>query len=341
MRVGIKSSISQLLPRLRADCHHYPLLHDLFHQNQLIFEELQDISCENNYEIIVADPGLISSRLDHSFHNLKWLQSTFAGVNRIMEDSTRDDYILTRIGEGFGPQMVEYVLGWILTFQLKIPLSMKQKEMSTWDQTPYLTRGTLENQTIGILGTGNIGAAVARGCRNLGMKPIGFCRDPKPYIESNSSTFDLYTNSLETLISQSAYIVNTLPSTPNTKYLLNSQLFSSSRNPQLPPPIFINIGRGDVISSSEIINSVSSGSLTAAVLDVFETEPLPSDHPLYTTNGIYITPHISALSTANIVSTNFLKNLEIYLQFRGRGLDTPHSALQDSLHYVVHRTKGY
>lgn len=341
IRVGIKSSISHLSQRLRVDCQSYSPINDLLVRNQLIFEDLDAGSCENDYKIIIADPGLISSKLDRSFPNLIWLQSTFAGVNRVMEDSSRDNYVLTRIGDGFGPQMIEYVLGWILALQLRIPSSIQQKDKCVWDQSSYVTRGTLENKTVGILGTGQIGSALAIGCRKFGMKPIGFCRDPMRYITNNSDVFDLYTNSLDTLVSQSAFIVNTLPSTPETKYLLNSTIFSSNIHNQSTPPIFINIGRGDVISSSDIIHSLNSGYLSAAVLDVFETEPLPSNHPLYSTPGVYITPHISALSTSQIVSDNFLKNLVLYLQLSDGNSDPPLLELKNSLNYVVDRSKGY
>jgi phosphoglycerate dehydrogenase-like enzyme len=385
--VGIKSTIPRLGQKIKANCAKIPSLNQLILQNKLIFEEIQekDENYENNCEILLADPGLVSKRIDHSFHNLKWMQCTFAGVNRLIDDSTRDDYILTRIGEGFGSQMTEYILGWILSLQLRIPTAIEQQRRGEWNASPYLTRGTLVNQTVGILGTGQIGSSIAQSCRLFGMKTIGYCTNPSRYIHTTDSTlpFDQYTDSLETMICSSDYLVNTLPSTPQTKYLLSYPLISSilrSQSLSTPPPdsstisprqarlrslVFLNIGRGDIISSTDLIQLLDNGHISVAVLDVFEEEPLPSTHPLYRlaaasggspqSGVVYLTPHISALSTPEIVSQNFVKNLSVYLELHAHLQPTcnddssPHvpstdlflRTLSQRLAHVVDRRKGY
>jgi phosphoglycerate dehydrogenase-like enzyme len=367
LTIGIKSTIPRLGQVIRSDCAKIPLIHELILQNNLIIKEFNEEDPQDtNCEILIADPGLVSTRIDNSFHNLQWMQCTFAGVNRLLNDSKRDNYILTRIGEGFGPQMVEYILGWILALQLRIPTAIEQKTQVEWNPSPYLTRGTLVNQTVGILGTGQIGSSIAQACRSFGLKTIGYCTNPSRYSgrhSVDSHPFDLYTDSLETIIGSSNYLVNTLPSTVHTKYLLTFPLISSilqspslSLSPSdpsspsplpLPPPlpprslIFMNIGRGDIIASSDLIQLLEHGHISAAVLDVFEEEPLPASHPFYQWQGggagagavgdrggaLYLTPHISALSTSEIVSQNFLKNLKIFLEV--------HSSLSSQLPYPV------
>jgi phosphoglycerate dehydrogenase-like enzyme len=362
IKVGIKSSISQLGNVIKSDCSKISILNDLILNQQLVFEDLT--RNDSNCEILIADPGLVSTTIDTSFNNLKWMQCTFAGVNRMIDDSRRDNFILTRIGEGFGSQMTEYVLGWILSLQLKIPTAFQQKEKREWNPSPYMSRGTLQEKTIGILGTGQIGSAVAQGCKGFGMKTIGYCTNPNRYT-SSSSPFDLYTDSLETLLTNSHILVNTLPSTPTTRYLLTYSLLSSLLSPPSPQSshpdssqsdhslphlspgaiTFINIGRGDVISSSDIMQLLSEGFLEAVVLDVFESEPLPSDHPLYSAKGVYLTPHISALSTSQIVSQNFIKNLLKYLEYSpsqsSAHQEGQQQFLREHLYHVVERRRGY
>ena len=133
-----------------------------------------------------------------------------------------------------------------------------------------------------------------------------------------------FTACLRDAIANSHYIVNTLPSTPLTKYMLSSDVLAYC----LHSPVFINIGRGDIISEEQLLSSLSSDHLSRAVLDVFEVEPLPSTSHLWTHPKVTVTPHVSALSTPDIVADVFVNNLARYVD----GLE---------LNFVVDRSKGY
>lgn len=363
IKIGIKTNKKNLINLLYNNSLKSIKLNQQIQQNKLIFEEisssLQNKNNYNNYNAILADPNLIFQELDHNYLNIDWLQSTFAGVNLFLE-SKRNNYILTRIGEGFGPQMIEFVFGWILALQLNIPLSIEQKSKCEWNSEPFRFRGTIEGKTLGILGTGQIGSEIAQASKIFSLNTIGYCTNPSQYLSNSIKPFDKYTNSLQEIISKSDYLVNCLPSTPNTRYLLNSSLITSIRQSQSNSKslVFLNIGRGDIISSHDILSLIHTGVFSHAVLDVFESEPLPSTHPFYSNEKIYTTPHISAISTPEIICQNMIKNLEVYvdvldnyyqqnsnLQNNIQNEETTrkeiHEILKNKLFYVVDHKKGY
>lgn len=162
---------------------------------------------------------------------------------------------------------------------------------------------------------------------------------------------------------ESDVVVNTLPSTPHTTHMLTHSLFqeASIARGDRPPPLFINIGRGDIITTSDLLASLneeggtqddaaqqssSTSCLSYAVLDVVEEEPLPPTSPLWTHPKVSITPHISAISTPELVIGVFTENLLKFLEIQeglpegdegGESLDS----LRQSLNYVVNSSKGY
>lgn len=200
------------------------------------------------------------------------------------------------------------------------------------------------------------------------------------------------------VLQQCDVLVNTLPSTPHTTHMLTLPLLreaaaSRRRPPPLPPhpfcsldeqtqrqereregdegqavslPLLINVGRGDIITTADLLVALGSGEeegmaegvergntqacLSYAVLDVVEEEPLPPSSPLWTHPRVSLTPHISAISTPELVMDVFLDNLERFLQYhddneeREEGEEEEEegqSPLTARLKYVVDRTKGY
>jgi phosphoglycerate dehydrogenase-like enzyme len=158
---------------------------------------------------------------------------------------------------------------------------------------------------------------------------------------------------------ESDILVNTLPSTPHTAYMLTHDLFreaSKSRGSR-PGPLFINIGRGDVISTSDLLACLENDSTTEeitqdhqpclshAVLDVVEEEPLPSSSPIWSHPQISITPHISAISTPELVlgvfTDNLIRFLEIKEEHQQDGHEELNKELRQGLKYVVDQSKGY
>lgn len=145
--------------------------------------------------------------------------------------------------------------------------------------------------SIGILGLGDIGKAMAKACKSLGMTVWGVGRQEK----SDKLAFvDQYRTlyGLPEVLQSCDYVCNILPSTPATKYLLSGSVLESGKDSH---PVFINIGRGDIIDEKSLIHALNQGWISGAVLDVFETEPLPRESPLWSIPNVVITPHIAGM----------------------------------------------
>lgn len=338
--------------KLISMCQEIPLL-----SSRLTNESLQ-IKSEAFHEesdIFLGDPSSIVSALNNASeslhvsdsHRLKWIHSTFAGVNEIYQNSTRNDFVLTRTS-GFGSQMAEYCLGWSLFHYQRMEVAQSLQQQKTWDRDAFVKRGGINGICMGVMGVGDIGSAVAKAAKAFQMTTIGLSSSSESAASNRDENFDKVTASLHELLCVSDIVVNTLPSTDQTKGLLtlhklNLAFHQSTRK---NPPLFINIGRGDIISTSHIISALDGSqndgqpSLSYAILDVFEEEPLPQSSPLWNNPRVSITPHISAISTPEIVGKSFLFNLERFVRWWDE-VDSNTKSLSETLHNVAHRSKGY
>jgi phosphoglycerate dehydrogenase-like enzyme len=261
---------------------------DMFGERQL----------HEDIDVIIADPNheFLLSHIDTKFPNLKFMQSTFAGVNALINGSTRRNYICSRIGTGFGPQMVEYVFAHILQHSSQVEKAEAFQREKMWNADAFNTKFQLSGKVLGIMGSGDIGKSLAKVGKVLGMNVIGLCRESRDHItgtscdnsnkennrdnnRSNGASESIYFNKLTTSVDDilqfSDYIVNCLPSTPQTKYLLNKTNLAKNLYKRTIPPFFCNVGRGDIISEETLLFAVNSKLFSRAVLDVFEKEPLP------------------------------------------------------------------
>ena len=313
-------------------------------------------------EVVLADPGCVVGLVDRA-NELRWMQSTWAGVNVLFDKTSRRDYVCTRIGGVFGPLMAEYVLGYILQMERRIPLAAQQQRQKKWDPCPF-TLGTrpLSGLTLGLLGCGDIGSGIAKAVKSVGMQTVAFKTDTSKPV----GCVDRLSSDLSDILSSADVIVNTLPSTPVTRGMLNGGALSActasiSRdgesdcngvtNTRKRAPIFINVGRGDVISEAEIVRALDAGWISQAVLDVFETEPLPPSSVLWEHPRICITPHVSAISFPKDVATIFAENLARYIdvvacdvlgsQDKNGDKMSSVAKLRKELNYVVTWEKGY
>ncbi len=291
------------------------------YQTLLAEKNLPDLNITDtphDAQIVLADPPLLSQRLD-DFLQLEWVQSTFAGVNTLMSPELRRDYTLTNVRGIFGSLIAEYVIGYCLTHYRHFDRYHQQQQDIHWQPHLYTS---LQSKTMVILGTGSIGAYLSKTVKAMGIKTIGVNRSgiPTPGGEFDQ-TFHIH--ELVNALKQADIVVNTLPSTPETRYLLNSETLS-----HLNQAILINVGRGDALEDNGLLLALKNGWIEHAILDVFEQEPLPDTHPFWKMSQITITPHIAATSFPEQVMEIFVEN---YLRWRD-GF---------SLHHRVDFNKGY
>lgn len=295
--------------------------HQSTYQTLLAEKNLPDLSLTdtpNDAQIVLADPPLLSQRLDE-FSQLDWVQSTFAGVNTLMSPELRQDYTLTNVRGIFGPLIAEYVIGYCISHYRHFSLYHQQQQNQQWQPHLYTS---LQSKKMVILGTGSIGSYLAKTVRAMGIETIGVNRTGIPTSGGEfNQTFHI--NELTSALKQADIVVNTLPSTPETLYLLNSETLS-----HLNRAILINVGRGDVLEDKGLLLAIKNRWIEHAILDVFEQEPLPKEHPFWRLPQITLTPHIAALSFPEQVVEVFAEN---YLNWRD-GF---------TLNYQVDFDKGY
>ncbi|MNF77033.1 Glyoxylate/hydroxypyruvate reductase A [compost metagenome] len=240
---------------------------------------------------------------------LSWMQSTYAGVDVLLDASCRRDYQLTNVRGIFGPLMSEYVFGQLLSLSRQLPRYREQQQQRLWQSHPY--QG-LKGRTMLILGTGSIGQHIANTAKHFGMKVLGISHSGH-----ERAGFDQVYQlpALNKMLAQSDIIVSVLPSTRETRHLFTAARFAHCK----PDAILFNVGRGSAIHEGDLLEALRGGKLAMAVLDVFEQEPLPADSPLWHQPNLIITPHNSAYSFPEDVAQIFVRN---YIRFiDGQQLD--------------------
>lgn len=162
----------------------------------------------------------------------------------------------------------------------------KDGRWTTWLPAGWL--GTdLDGATLGIIGLGQIGTAVAHRAAAFGLNLVYHSRSPKPTIAAQLNMRHL---PLPDLLATSDFVILTVALTPETRHLINAAALSQMK----PSAILINIARGAVVDSAALLAALQDGTIAAAALDVTDPEPLPADHPLYTLRNCLIVPHIGS-----------------------------------------------
>jgi len=254
--------------------------------------------------ILLGDPVSIAHILA-DMPTVKWVQSTWAGVTPLLEIERRD-YVLTGIKDVFGPQMSEYVLGYMLAHELRITERLTEQRSHQWCES---ASGTLLGKKIGVMGTGSIGEAIASRAHRNGMVVTGLSRSGRP----NSTFEDVYTTAdMAGFLSELDYLVSVLPDTPETDNLLDEASLAHLSS----HACFINVGRANVVDDDALIQALNSNALGGAVLDVFDEEPVPEDSPLWDTPNLLMTPHIAAISHPELIVPIFLQNYERFITGR-------------------------
>ena len=295
--------------------------HDDTYVQLILNQDLPDLEITQNpesAELVLASPPLIADRLDE-FTQLDWLQSTYAGINKLTQPNLRHDYTLTNVKGIFGPAIAEYVLGYTIGHFRHFFHYHQQQQQQNWQPQLYTS---LTDKTMVVLGTGSIGSHLAQAASAFGIHTIGVNRTGiPPKHEAFKDTFHI--NELEAALKQADIVVNTLPSTAETYQLLNQTTLGYCSN-----VLLFNVGRGESIDHKALLLAIKNRWVEHAFLDVFEHEPLSQDHPFWKLPQVTITPHIAALSEPRQVVEIFAEN---YKQWRD-GF---------TLNHVIDFDKGY
>jgi phosphoglycerate dehydrogenase-like enzyme len=267
-------------------------------------------------DILFGDPDLTSNVIKQCTR-LKWLQSTWAG-NAALFALDKTDYQLCGVKDVFQQAMQEYVFAYLLYFSRNVAGFYQAQLKKTWAAPSYQS---LAGKTLGIMGVGNIGQAVAKMAKHFSMKTLGYTRT-----SGGCEFIDQYytPNDQQTFATELDYLVCLLPQSDATTGIIDHSFLS-----YLPKHcVLINAGRGTTIVDNALMDALQNKTLHAAVLDVFEQEPLPEQHPYWHLDNLYVTQHTAAESMPENIFPLFSDNYVRYINGA-------------ALHNVLDFAKGY
>ena len=283
-------------------------------------DSVEFIFCSSNEEfasagsdVAVASCYKFTPEIFSVLSGLKWLHFGATGVDGILfSELVESDVILTKAVGFHSKVTAEHAFAMMLYFERKFAESIKFRENKKWSQREIaLQNGTLSGKSLGILGFGAVGQALAEMASVFGMNVSVVSRSSKPS-DSLPHVKRVYPLSeLSELISQSDYFAVCVPLTKETKGLINKERLSFMKE----SAIIINVARGAIIDESALYEALSQKKIAGAGLDVFAVEPLPEESPLFELENIFLSPHIAGNFSdyTPLAATDFGVNLQRHL----------------------------
>lgn len=239
---------------------------------------------------------------------LKWVQSWSAGVDSMPFAALEERNILLTSANGVHAYPIsETIFGLMLGLTRKIHTYVKNQQSKTWHHANMNLE--MHEKTVGIIGVGAIGKETAKIAKAFGMKVLGVRHSGKP----EEFVDEMYTqDQLDLVLPMCDYVVVTLPLTKETNRLIGKEQFKQMKS----TAFFINIGRGEVVIESDLVDALREGTIAGAGLDVFEKEPLETESPLWEMENVIITPHTSGSTehyNKRVIDNILIPNLKDYI----------------------------
>lgn len=271
---------------------HERQLRDEFPDTDFQFAGKLDVGLIAEAEIIVTYGEDLSENEIEQAKKLKWVMVASAGLEKMPLQKLEERQILVTNVRGIHKTpMAESVLAHILSLKRSLPKIYEFQRQGEWSKK--LGSSELKGSTAVILGPGAIGSEIGRLLQAFGVFTIGCNRSGRLSEHMNEMI------SFEKLIARlpdADIIISVLPSTPETRGLLTEEHFDAMKD----EAIFMNFGRGDVVDEQVLIDALKNEKIGHAVLDVFEKEPLTSEHPFYRMANVTVSPHVSSHSSEYI-----------------------------------------
>lgn len=285
-------------------------------QQQRIIEEFPEVDFYFLYrdktrlssaDIIVTYGEDLTAVDIESAIKVKWIMVASAGIEKLPHQAIESRGITVSNVRGIHKTpMAESALAHLLALKRALPVIYQNQRNQQWERK--IRSSELSGTTALILGPGAIGAEIGRLLLAFGVHTIG-CNRSGAQAE-NMDEMVSFEKILEKL-PEADYVISVLPSTDETKQLLKEEHFKAMKD----TVIFMNFGRGDLVADSVLLNALQENEIAFAVLDVFEQEPLPADHPYWSMDNVVVSPHISSKSGKYVDRTLdiFIPNLKKWL----------------------------
>lgn len=241
---------------------------------------------------------------------LKWVQVMLTGMDDYPDTGILDSPVLVTNVAGIGATPVsELVLGLMLMFVKQAPLSFRLQQEKQW--RPFITE-VLRGKTVGVVGLGSIGLEVARLASAFGMKVIGTDTSAKQMNHARYIDIPLPQEQLLQLLSESDFVVLSLPLTKETEGLIGERELQAMK----PTAYLINTARGKIVDEEALVHALEESWIAGAGLDVVATEPLPAESKLWELPNVSLSPHVAGRAKdRNAHCTEvFCQNLRRYLK---------------------------
>ncbi|MFP3914120.1 MAG: 2-hydroxyacid dehydrogenase [Actinomycetota bacterium] len=235
------------------------------------------------------------------FPGLRFVQSVWAGVDRL-EEGAPPVSIARMVAPELTEAMTQFVLAVVLGLHRSFPAYRRDQMRREWHPRPLLPA---RERTVGVLGHGELGRPAALALADLGFDVAAWARTPRAgQVEVLAGC-----EGLAQLLSRSGIVVNLLPLTRETRNILDERTLG------LMPPgsSLVNVGRGAHVVEEALLGSLDSGHLSEAVLDVFDSEPLPADHPYWSHPRVTVFPHVAAPSAPVDLAPWVAANIQAFL----------------------------
>jgi len=270
--------------------------------------------------------GMASRKLVNNAKNLKWMQASFAGVDKYVnvENISNGNILLTNSTGAYGITISEHMVTVLLMLMRRMPEYYEMQQNRGWKMVGDIR--SIMNSTITVIGVGDIGQNFAKRVKAMGATVRGVRRNASIKPDCVDEMFS--NDRLLEAIDGADVVALCLPETDETKFIIGSKELEKMKN----DAIVINVGRGTAIDQDALIEALNNDKIGGAALDVVVPEPLPIDHPLWSCKNTIITPHVSGNTslplTNDIVVDVFCENLVRYSK-------------KEKLHNLIDCKKGY
>lgn len=247
-------------------------------------------------EIVDAEVyyGFPSAELLQAAKALRWIQAPSAGVNFLLDlpDLVANDLVLTNTRGAHGPSIGEHAFALLFTLTRHIPECVRAQDQRHWARNElYRTSREIWGRTMGIVGYGAIGRAVAQRARGFDMEVIAVDPHPEPGAPHLHETWGM--ERLPELLAQSDVVVVSAPLTSESYHLIDADALAMMK----PDAYLIVVSRGGIVDEQALADALTNGQIAGAGLDVTEIEPLTSESPLWDAPNLIISPHTAGDST--------------------------------------------
>lgn len=268
------------------------------------FQRTADCDEVNFAEVIVTYGGNVDKALLERAEKLKWIMVASAGVEKMaLEEIAKRNILVTNVRGIHKTPMAESILAHILALKRSVAKIYEIQASKDWKYK--FDSSELRGSTALILGPGAIGTEIGRLLQAFGVKTIGCNRSGK---QTDFMDATIQFDQLVSKLPEADFVISVLPSTAETKGLLTEVHFDVMKD----SAVFLNFGRGDLLEEEMLIRVLEEKKIAHAVLDVFQTEPLPEESPFWTLPNCTVSPHVSSKSGKYIerALVIFQENLE-------------------------------